>query len=214
MRWLLLLALVACKETRQVHLTFGTTARVPIGFRCRDDNGRFLAARAVDRPNAKVKVSLLVDFIGLGGLPSCRQTDIAAFCETHTCTALADPPRFCIPLERPLTGADEAAVLVVGDLVRSLEGTQVTEDAPHDPVIIRAVATAQSCDELAGGAAYDVAKLVGCAVSCPVQLEGVEGDVLLDLPTLSDRCAAGVQACALGEFAVPSTVGQAASGPP
>ncbi len=194
---------MSCEETRRVNLTFGTSnTRVPLAFRCRDDTGRFLAARAVDRQEMKVKVALLVDFIGLGGLPSCRLSELASFCETHrSCTVLADPARWCLDLEAPLTAPDDAAVILVGELVRSLEGRLVTPDAPHDPVIVRAVATAQPCSELTGSTPVDVDRVVGCAMSCPVQLDGVDGDVLLDLPTLSDRCASTVVACAQGILA-------------
>jgi len=200
---MLMLLLAACKETKEVTLTFGATGRIPIGFRCRDDNGRYLAARAADRAAGTVKLALLVDFIGMGGLPSCRPSEMAAFCQENHCTVLTDPPRVCFDLEASLGENEENAVLTVGNLVRQLEGRAVTDDAPHGPVVIRAIATAQRCADLGGATVPDDARLVGCAVSCPVQLEGVSGDILLDLPTLSDRCAAGVTNCAHGLFQEP-----------
>jgi hypothetical protein len=189
------LLLVACEETRTVELGFGAGARTPIGFRCRDDEGRFIVTRAIRE--RKLRFSLLVEFVSLqGGLPSCRAGDIAAFCEDHSCTALSTPARTCLDFEKDLTGT-ENAIQIIGETLRTLEGP-VASDAPHEPVIVRAVATAQyPCSAVI---AYDPAQLIGCALSCPVQLGGVEGEVLLDLPTLSDTCATGVVACATGEW--------------
>ena len=192
---LVCLLLAACKETKTVKIGFGAGERTPIGFRCRDDLGKFLVVRAIDATRT-LRFAVVIDFIGLGGLPTCRPSDIVAFCETHSCVPLADPPRVCFDLEGQVSLTDNA-VQLTGQLLRSLEGTPIADDAPHDPVIIRAVATAQSCAELAT-APVDSNQLVGCALSCPVQLGGVEGDVILDLPTLSDQCAASVVACAQG----------------
>ncbi len=194
---LLVFLLVACSERRVVNLAFGAGNTLGVGFRCKDDLGHFLVLRALDRER-NLRFSLLVDFIGLGGLPTCRTADIANFCQSHACAPLADPARLCIDLEVSLAGDQETAVQALAALLKSLDGRVVTDDAPHAPVIIRAVASAQPCSELPGGTTPDPLQLVGCATSCPVQLESVEGDILLDLPTLSDQCAASVVACATG----------------
>src|SRR5262249_59177232 len=96
--------------------------------------------------------------------------------------------------------AGDDAVKAMGAVLADFDGETVSPNAPQQPVMIRAVATAQTCAELAGGAPYDTAQLMGCALSCPVQLGDISGDVLLDLPTLSDQCEAGVDACATGMF--------------
>lgn len=193
----LLFVLAACKEQKTVVIGFGGGTRTPVAFRCKDDQGRFIITRAVrDRT---LRFSLLIDFVELSGVPSCRVGDIAEFCASGGCTPLAVPERVCVPLERAISST-ENAVQTMGDILRELDGPLITDDAPHQPVIIRAVATAQTCDEVAGVTAVDPAKLIGCAVSCPVQLGGVSGEVLLDLPTLSDTCATGVVACATGAF--------------
>jgi len=201
--WIAFLLLVGCKETVTVNLTFGdTTPLPPIGFRCRDSANKFLPARAA---NLRVfHVSMIVDYYALDGIPDCRPADMIKWCndKTHDCHVITDDPnapRICIDEDRTLGPGDDA-VKAMADVLTALQGRLLTTDAPHEPLIVRAVATAQTCAELAGGAAYDVGKLVGCAISCPVQLDTVTSDVLLALPTLTDSCEAAVDACATGAF--------------
>jgi hypothetical protein len=200
MRWLALVAaLAACKEVDTVNLDFGATAMVhtPVAFRCRDAAGKFLDARAVGTGRA-FHVAVLLDFIDLGGLPTCRPSDIARWCTDHACAPITDDPahdRVCYDFDMQLGTSD--AVKAMGDVLAALDGRVITEDGPQQPVIVRAVATAQHCSELAAPSTpFDTTQLVGCAMSCPVQLSSVSGDVLLDLPTLSDQCEASVDSCA------------------
>jgi hypothetical protein len=206
----------ACSETTTVHLTFGqdtsaatTAAGTPVAFRCRDADGHFLPSRAVvgTGTGRQLAVAFVVDFFALGGVPSCRPGDIARWCqgESHDCHVIADDanaPRLCFDTSAPLSPTGEAS-RAMADVLAGLEGRIVTSDAPHEPVIIRVVASAQSCAQLTPGADYAADQLVGCALSCPVQLDSVSGDVLLDLPTISDMCEASVVACAQGTFFMP-----------
>ncbi len=204
---LLLFLLAACKEHDTVHLTFGVgpanataASATPVAFRCRDANGKFLPSRGVS--GRTFHAALLIDFIQLDGVPSCRPTDIARWCASHSCKVITDDPnaaRVCFE-ELVQLGPGDDAVKAMGQVLADFDGETVSSDAPQQPVIIRAVATAQTCAELAGAAPYDVAQLMGCALSCPVQLGDISGDVLLELPTLSDQCEAGVDACAAGMF--------------
>jgi hypothetical protein len=85
----------------------------------------------------------------------------------------------------------------MGDILRSnLTGQLVTSDAPDEPVIIRVVATAQHCSDIPLDTKFDITQLVGCVYSCPLQLDFVQGDVLLDLPALTNQCEEAVVACA------------------
>jgi hypothetical protein len=199
-RLALVAALAGCSAVDDVHLSFGITSTLhtPVGFRCRDTAGKFLDARAVSAGRA-FHVAVLIDFIDLGGgLPTCRPSDMARWCTDHSCGPITNDPasaRVCFDFDQALGTGD--AVKAMGDVLAALDGRLVSADAPHQPVIIRAAATAQRCSELAAaGAGYDTTQLVGCAMSCPVQLASVSGDVLLDLPTLSDMCEASVDACA------------------
>src|SRR5262249_35836064 len=107
--------------------------------------------------------------------------------------------RVCFEENIQLVAGDDV-LKAMGQFLTDFQGHMVSSDAPHEPVIIRAVATAQPCAAFTGGASYDVTQLMGCALSCPVQLGDISGDVLLELPTLSDQCEAGVDACAMGMF--------------
>src|SRR5260370_796065 len=70
------------------------------------------------------------------------------------------------------------------------------------PVIVRAVATQESCTEieLTNGALWvsvDKTKALGCAYSCPVQLDAVDGPISLGLDVLDKtQCVPTMQACA------------------
>jgi hypothetical protein len=191
---LALLAAASCSETRTIDLSFGAGDRTPLGFRCQDASGTFLALRALE-PGRVVRFSLVVEFVGLDGVPSCRAGDIVDFCLEHGCEVLPGG-RVCTPVPERQLGLGENVVAVIGEMLRGLDGILVTADAPHGPVIVRAIATTQDCSALAGITALDPLQLVGCALSCPVQLESVEGEVSLDLPTLSEQCADAVLFCA------------------
>jgi hypothetical protein len=196
------LLLASCKDVATVHLTFGAQ-RTPLAFRCRDASQRILPVRAVDK-NRVFRVAILVDFVRLGGVPGCRPSDIAQWCIGHGCTPITDDPahaRVCFDYERQLgtLASGDDALKAMGDALADVDGRMISDDAPHEPVLVRAVATAQPCSDFTGAeAVYDTTQLVGCAMSCPVQLDSVGGDVSLELPTLSDKCEDGVDACATG----------------
>jgi hypothetical protein len=193
---LAVLALVACTKDNDVRLTFGDTVRVPLGFRCKDSAGKTLVQRALILPGRTLRVSVIVDFIGLeGGFPTCRLSDIVNFCDDHECRPITNPPlRQCKEITHQLAVGEDAQSALY-DMMKGLAGTVLTDDAPDQTVIVRVAATAQPCDEiLASG--FDAAELVGCLFSCPLQLDLVSGDILLDLPAFNDSCEPQVDACA------------------
>ena len=198
MRRLILLLLIGCSgENKVIDLTFGGGTRS--GLRCQDETGAFLIARAID-PGRILRFSVLVDFIDIGGDPMCRPGDILEFCQTRDCAPLPVPERTCIDVDPRSIPLGANVLEVAAEMLRTLDGTLITSDAPKSPVIIRAVATAQSCAEVPGITALDPLELIGCAWSCPVQLHTVEGEVVLDLPAFGDRCAASVAFCATGNL--------------
>jgi hypothetical protein len=190
-----LLALAACTKDNDIRLSFGDTLRIPLGFRCKDADGKALVQRGLTTPGRTLKVSVMVDFIGLEGFPTCHLSDIVNFCEDHECRPITNPPlRKCKELEKQLAAGEDAQGALY-DMLKGLAGTVLTEDAPDQTVILRVAAAAQPCDEiLASG--FDTAELVGCVFSCPLQLDLVSGDVLLDLPAFNDSCEPQVDACA------------------
>lgn len=169
--------------------------RVPLGFRCKDAAGKPLVQRALTTPGRTLKVSVIVDFIGLDGFPTCRLSDIVNFCTDHECRPITDPPlRTCKELTKQLAVGEDAQGALY-DLLKGLAGTILTDNAPDQTVILRVAASAQPCDEILA-AGFTAADLVGCVFSCPLQLDLVSGDVLLDLPAFNDTCEPQVQACA------------------
>ncbi len=197
----ILLLMFACStKQNNVELSFGDTTTTPIGFRCRDSTGKLLDARAVDATTRTMTVSIVTDFIALNGFPDCRGDDVLNWCEANPCNAL--PMRNCIELSAPLTAATPTttagtASTAMNQILGELPGHTVIDDAPTQAVIVRVVATAEPCATLGDGA-FDTTMLTGCAFSCPLLLNDVSGQVLLDLPTITDLCEDDVIACAGG----------------
>ncbi|MCK8502308.1 MULTISPECIES: hypothetical protein [Myxococcus] len=193
-----------CNEVRQVRLTFGAEGEGLDGFLCREDDGAYLLSRALPAGGGDVPSSLVIDFIRLGGLPGCRSGQLVSWCAEHDC-AVIPGHRVCIPAPLPdITDLPRPeARQVIGQALGSLSGASVSSEAPEEFVIVRATATLQSCEELAasgGGAALREEALVGCAYSCPVALNAIEGDVYLGFDTLTEQCAQGVRVCASGDL--------------
>jgi len=197
----LLLALSACVETRSVALTFGSEGEGLDGFMCRDTSGQPLLSRL----GTDGKASLVIDFVRLGGVPGCRTGQLVKWCDTHDCTPI-QRTRSCVDVTLPLPGAprEELRAALLSAL-RASGAKEALADAPDEFVLVRAVGTTQSCDQLlpAGDAplpSFDATKLVGCAYSCPVLFDKVEQDVYLGFETLTSMCEQGVRTCSDGEL--------------
>ncbi len=196
------LAAAACEREHHVQIRLGAGDRLGLGFRCEDAAGNLLADRAL--AGGRIEFRVIVDLIGVGDtVPGCRGEEILAACpREEDCPALvvsADRRRACaeISVGPPLT---EAAV--VAEVTRELRALEITGDAPDRPVIVRAVATLQRCEDalvVPAGDTYpflDPAQAIGCAYSCPLQLDAVDGAVSLYLDALDERCEPEVRACA------------------
>jgi hypothetical protein len=203
MRTLLVLALAACQQTHTVTLQLGPTGdTLTAGFACVQDAdpSKLLASRAA-QPDGSLRFSIIVDVITLGGeLPGCRGEELFAACGDGACTIVPrdDGTRYCQEVE-----VDAAAVIaaidddlepLLDDIRTQLRVEPVTLDAPDEPVLIRAVATTEPCAALSPG--FDLERLVGCAYSCPAQLDEVTGSIALSLDTLTRQCEREVKACA------------------
>jgi hypothetical protein len=191
------LLLAACTQQRTAYVTFGDlegATKAPLGLRCRDSTGKMLVWRGLS--GVTDRVSLVIDFVKLGGVPSCRTSELVTWCTDHDCAPLASG-RTCLSLETGVRLGDDGNEVALA-LIKNLPGTILSKDAPSEPVLVRAVETAQTCDEVA--TTFDTTQLTGCALSCPVELDQVQGDVLLDLPALSEFCESTVDACATGLF--------------
>ena len=201
------LLLLACVQTREVDVTFGSNGEGLDGFLCKA-SGDFVLNRLATYADAgpgptTATASLVTDFVRLGGLPGCRTSQLVDWCSTHQCVALPGT-RKCNPIRLP-TGLDAGTPREdVRDLVqqqfKSLSGDLISNQAPDEIVLLRVIATAASCEEVLASDAYDKAKLVGCAYSCPTLFSQVGQDVYLGFDTLVGACEQGLRTCSDNEL--------------
>ncbi len=196
-----LLVTASCVELRRVSVTFGDFGEGLDGFLCKDKSGRMLLER-LQQDAGTVPASLVVDFVRLGGAPSCRTGKLMQWCSTHECAPIRET-RSCVTVDLPAdNGADRPTLRkLIHERLRTLAGRGIIPDAPDEFVIVRVVGTAQSCDEVMpapGGPLprFERQKLVGCAYSCPVLLDKVEDELYLGFETLTAECEQGVAICA------------------
>ena len=200
---LALVALLGCQQAHVVALQLGPSEdTLTAGFGCLQDSDptKLLAGRAL-QPNGTLEFAVVVDVIALGGaFPGCRGEELFAACNAGECEIVPreDGTRYCRDIV-----VDAAAVAAAMDddlgpmldIIRAkLREEPVTLDAPDQPVVLRAVATVESC--AAVPATFAPGELIGCAYSCPVQLDEVDGPIALSLDTLSRQCEREVKFCA------------------
>lgn len=154
-------------------------------------------------PATEARFHVVVDILAMapGAPTSCLPIEIAEWCtQNQSCLPVAAMRR-CLDVDL----ADGAAAYLGGtvgaEVEAQLAGQMGIEDAPHDPVLVRAVATTQSCaDLLALGPSdpFDRAQLVGCARSCPVSLDSVDQlDLVLDVTQgVANECGGELVSCA------------------
>jgi hypothetical protein len=198
---------VACTAARSLQVTFGQNGEGLNGFLCRDSKQNPLLLRLKQADGGFAAGNLVVDFVALQGLPGCRTGQVLDWCTQHSCGPMPGT-RVCIPavqfpdvtgMTRPqMRAAIYSALNAVAD-----SGTQIVSQVPNDPVLVRIVATTESCDAVnntdstGNYTAFVDTALFGCAYSCPVQLDSVSGgQVYLDFDTLDETCEQGVRACA------------------
>jgi len=199
----LALVVVGCQQAHVVTLQLGPDGdTLTAGFTCVEDADmtKLLASRAL-QGNGTARFSVVVDIVDLGGqLPGCRGEELLAACSPDRCsiTPRPDGTRYCqdITLDASaITAAGNGNLTPMLTAIRAqLRVEPVTVDAPDAPVVIRAVGTTESCAELP--ASFDPDRLLGCAYSCPVQLDDVDGPIALSLDTLTRACEREVKACA------------------
>jgi hypothetical protein len=209
LRWPAALALAAlasgsaCERAHSVQIKLGSDdGMLGLGFRCVDDQGALLFGRAV--ASGRLEFSIVVDLIGVGDtVPGCRGEEIIRACpreqECPTLVVSPDGRRACVPFSIPPPFDDPA--VVVPQVLAALHGLVLTDDAPDRPVIVRAVATTERCDDRLVAPQNDTYPLldptraIGCAYSCPLQLDTVDA-ISLYLDALDEHCEEQVRACA------------------
>ncbi|CAN5162013.1 hypothetical protein BH11MYX1_BH11MYX1_22780 [soil metagenome] len=208
--WFFAGMLAGCTIEHHVTFQLGPDAEtVTTGFTCNDpaNPSKLLFARAV--VGSTLTFNLVVAVIDVGNhVPACLAEDVVASCADGLChVSLADAPtRFCGTIELSAIGDAGSVPAQVTRYLRDNFPTVITE-APHHPVIVRAVATTQPCNEIevANGddwTAVDRAAVLGCAYSCPIDLDNADGIVELGINVdlrnaTAAQCQATVDACAV-----------------
>jgi len=194
----LAIVLAACQRSHEVALQLGPSDRtITAGFLCREEGlTTLLADRALT--GTTYSFNVVIDVIDLAKqFPGCRGEELVTACTEKQCTIVprADGTRYCQPVT-----FDRSEILAsdLRPLLARIRGQlamdAVTLDAPDQPVLIRAVATTEPCDTVPS--IFDPTQLVGCAYSCPVQLDAVDGPIALSLDVLDTDCEREVRACA------------------
>jgi hypothetical protein len=196
-------AVAACERDHRVKILLGPDdGTLGLGFKCEDALGQPLVRRAL--VGDRLVFRIVVDLIGVGdAVPGCRGEEILRACPREAdCPTLVvsdDGRRACaeVSIGQPF---DEASTLE--QVLAVLRTLDITSDAPDRPVMVRAVATLERCDDRLVSPQdgtyplLDPAQALGCAYSCPLQLDAVDGAVALYLDALDERCEPQVRACA------------------
>lgn len=206
-----LATLVGCQVEHKVKLELaGDAGSISQGFLCRTEAalpglaaGDFLFERGHDLASGEVRFSIVVEVTSLGDvLPGCLPEEILGVCRS-----VGDCPsagRFCAPIvaqgprgKRLATMNESETAAFVGQLGAALKALPpLFRDAPDGPVVVRAVATTEPCETLDVAERFAVDGLMGCAYSCPVVLDDLDGALRLGFATSDDFCAAEVRGCA------------------
>jgi hypothetical protein len=210
---LALLLAAGCVQTRDVNIHFGQNGQGLDGFMCKDPrDNQWLLEKNTDAGSRPV--TLVFDFIDLGGDPSCRASELVDWCSTHACRTVPGFRQCRGPVQLP----GKIALLAGGALDRTRNhqellsridaaktGQPLFIDTPNQTVLVRMVATTQSCDQLdklgADGTYPEFGdrdnSVVGCAYSCPTRFDSAaQTNLYLGFDTLTASCASGVRTCA------------------
>jgi hypothetical protein len=208
MKRALLPLLACCTVEHHVTLQLGpTSTSITSGFNCTNGSGTSLFANAIT--DGQLSFRLVVDLIDVGDhTPDCLAEDVEASCTDGSChVSRADAPtRFCGEVNIAVAGNDNLPAAVGAYLAAHF--ADAIDGVPDHPVIVRAFATTAQCSEVQVADGPDWATVtdapdtvLGCAFSCPINLDEVNGIVELganldlhgDTPA---QCQAFIDACA------------------
>ena len=193
----------ACTENRHVGIDFATDEGGFAAFSCIDRESERpgpLWSRGTVAGERRVELNLVVDFVSLGGIPDCRNSQLQDWCDEHDCEPLL-PYRTCttlnVPLDPDLSFEESLALALEG-----IQDTPIAQDAPDEPVLVRVVATVQSCEEAMASADFPYLDVAGCVFSCPTILDKQEANLLLDMQ-FGTSCVDSVRWCSSSDFQYP-----------
>lgn len=201
----------SCEPVNTLKVTFGDESEGLDGFLCKDTGGQYILERVRPTyedggtygPDAGVApASFVTDFIVTNGVQDCRTSQLIKECKKKDCS-VSPSTRFCVPIQLPYgldkVPREDVRALVKEQLKTGLKGEAIA-DAPDGFVMMRAIATTQSCAELMPTASgvlpeFDKKKLVGCAYSCPLLFDRLQQEVYLGFDTLTGLCEQGLRTC-------------------
>lgn len=191
--------LCACDDHHSVKLLLGPDENtLSIGFQCHAPGSNKPLFEAAKQLDGMYHFQIVVDFAPVANhVPGCRGEDITRTCNKGNCEPQVGA-RYCRALVVTGSSADELLANIKSQL---LSDPTIIANAPDGSVMIRAVSTLQTCDQVeqATGDTYPplvAASALGCAYSCPVELDHVS-KVSLYLDALDTDCASLVAACAV-----------------
>lgn len=187
----------ACREeVKDVQIVFGAGNMPSEGLVCRDTDDP-LAAQIWTEGDGSA--CLVLDLVPTEGSPGCRLSELLAWCSNHECTP--DPDRRVrIDLDPYLPDVlpqgPNVGIQLWNKLRNDLSGTVVLPDAPETFAILRATIIGRACEEVGDEPRFSCGDVLGCVYSCPLALGSFEGEVVLDLDTLSQTtCVRDVRVC-------------------
>jgi hypothetical protein len=201
---LLALALAGCAVEHEIALELDTSSPLECVDRA---TASVLVARAFQPAHREEDVLLVFDMVRTPSFPRCRPSTVLDECTVTGCDAIPEA-RSCIRVPRAsfegldITSTDQ---LIVSDFVAGQP--RILDDAPDGTIVVRVTIVLDGAAEdpcpteeqpLAALPAFDPARLLGCAYSCPVVLIE-ESIVEIDLdPIMGGRICdeSHVQACA------------------
>ena len=202
----LILAFAACSKTNDVTLLLGPDEdRLSRGFQCRAVAvpNDFLMAKALVPGTRMLDFALVVDVLELdsaGVFPGCRGEELLSLCRERDCKKSVR--RQCVEglrVEFPpsFDANNPAHVKELVERFRTAIGAKpLLKDLPDSPVIIRVVAMKTCPSNWEAAQPLDRDDALGCAYSCPVQLDQVSGSIAISLDTFDDKCENAVRSCA------------------
>lgn len=154
---------------------------------------------------------MVLDVIDVPGLPNCRENSLIGACKDGSCAVVARALLDMSEVSCPCPGSGSGGPLEQGEAILdalnallSASGPTLS-DAPDGSVVVRLVATTQSCEELRQGnepdlsARFEPVGVRGCAYSCPAILDDVDETIHLGLTGFPSSCnARAACACAVG----------------
>lgn len=198
MRRILAIALLAsgCREeVHELQLVLGAAGGkgVSDGLVCPLEDGSYLIASLWNDPDRGG--CMVVDVVPTNGSPGCRLSELSFACTKDSCVPDTQY-RVTLPLDGEPPQMTSAGILMW--IRNRLRDKVVFDDAPDTLAILRATIVRSDCGSVSDiDPQFACSDVVGCVYSCPISIGDVDGQITLDLDSLSQSaCIRDVRLCA------------------